>query len=75
MKSCKYNGVSYTKARRRWIACIHYKNRIFHLGSYKDPESAARAYDKAAIKYRGEKAKLNFPLEKVEVKQNDLPTL
>ena len=32
------------------------------LGSYRCPIEAAKAFDKAAIKYRGNTAKLNFPI-------------
>lgn len=37
------------------------KKEVIDLGSYKCPIEAAKAFDKAALKYRGENAKLNFP--------------
>lgn len=49
--------------RGRWRAKIGYQNGKIHLGYYENEVEAARAYDKAAREYHGERAKLNFPDE------------
>jgi len=55
-----YIGVG--KARKKWLAQIKENYRHHYLGVYETKEEAARVRDKAAVKYFGEFAKLNFPV-------------
>jgi hypothetical protein len=58
-----YKGVSWFKRKRKWVAYIHYMYKSYHLGYFNDLEDAAKAYDKAALQYFGEYARLNFPID------------
>ena len=58
--SSRHKGVCWHKRDRRWQAGICYEGQHIYLGCFADEVKAARAYDRAAIKYFGEFAHLNF---------------
>lgn len=57
-----YRGVCETSWGGSYFAHIRHNGKRYHLGTFKNAESAARAYDEAALSFHGSKAKLNFPL-------------
>jgi len=56
-----YKGVIWRKERKRWRAVINFERKRRFLGTFKTAPEAARAYDRAALRYFGEFACLNFP--------------
>lgn len=61
--SSRFKGVSWDRATGNWRANIQIDGKGRNLGRFADEEVAARAYDSAAVRFHGEFAHLNFPLE------------
>ncbi len=63
--SSGYKGVHYQKKNakypncRVWVAQITKNYKTYHLGSFRTPEEAAKAYNQAATELHGEYAVLN----------------
>jgi hypothetical protein len=56
-----YKGVCWNKSKNTYTAQIQYEKTTYRLGTYPSAKEAALAYDKAARRYFGKFAKLNFP--------------
>jgi hypothetical protein len=56
----RYRGVSFSKRKQKWFAAIRANGRKLWLGYFSDEIDAAMTYDRAARKYHGEFAQLNF---------------
>jgi hypothetical protein len=60
-KSSIYRGVSWEERLNKWKSEIQINYRRIVLGYFEDEVEAAIAYDRAAIIYHGDRARLNFP--------------
>lgn len=64
-----YRGVYQTSWGNTWQAVIQKNGKRHYLGAFKNEESAARAYDRAALSLYGSTATLNFPTAEEEPAQ------
>jgi len=68
--SSRYRGVGWNRQKQRWNARLWVEGGPKHLGFFAVEEDAARAYDEAAVRLHGERARTNVrlgllpPLEK-----------
>ena len=60
-KTSKYKGVYWHKKNKKWAAQITSNKKTYRLGYFTNETEAALTYDKAARKFHGEFASLNFP--------------
>jgi hypothetical protein len=60
----RYKGIRYQKDTKRWQVRLMIEGRRISFGCYNDEKEAAKAYDAAAKKHRGDYAVLNFPQKK-----------
>jgi hypothetical protein len=59
--SSGFKGVHWRRRDKVWQALLKIDGKLLHLGLFLTAEAGARAYDKAALKYFGDYACLNFP--------------
>ena len=55
-----YRGVTYNKQHEKWRVQITINHKRKHLGYFDNAIKAAERYDRAALKYHGEFAIINF---------------
>lgn len=59
-KKDSFTGVSWNKKNKKWRAAVSHNGISEYISYFESEIEAAKAYDRAALKHRGEFAVLNF---------------
>ncbi|KAG9139104.1 hypothetical protein Leryth_020783 [Lithospermum erythrorhizon] len=74
-RSSEYRGVTFYRRTGRWESHIWDCGKQVYLGGFDTAQSAARAYDKAAVKFRGVEADINFHINDYEEDMSQMKNL
>nr|XP_043621440.1 AP2-like ethylene-responsive transcription factor SNZ isoform X2 [Erigeron canadensis] len=74
-RSSQYRGVTFYRRTGRWESHIWDSGKQVYLGGFDTAHSAARAYDRAAIKFRGVDADINFNISDYEEDMSQIKNL
>ncbi|XP_043710853.1 floral homeotic protein APETALA 2-like [Telopea speciosissima] len=74
-RSSQYRGVTFYRRTGRWESHIWDCGKQVYLGGFDTAHAAARAYDRAAIKFRGVEADINFSIEDYEEDMKQMKNL
>ncbi|KAF8021913.1 hypothetical protein BT93_G2145 [Corymbia citriodora subsp. variegata] len=74
-RSSQYRGVTFYRRTGRWESHIWDCGKQVYLGGFDTAYAAARAYDQAAIKFRGADADINFTISDYEEDMKQMANL
>eukprot|EP01018_Ginkgo_biloba_P022923 Gb_36842 [translate_table: standard] len=74
-RSSQYRGVTFYRRTGRWESHIWDCGKQVYLGGFDTAHAAARAYDRAAIKFRGVEADINFSIDDYEEDVKEMSNL